>query len=834
MRNRLLFLICILLFSVRSIAEYRTNVHSISRQEGLSNGAVNAIAMDAEGYVWFGTWNGLNRYDGSTIVTYLPGNNPYYIHNHVVRELFPASDGKIWMLTNKGVALYDNALNRFYSFFTSESEQINYENDISIAHSDENGTFVSVFGNGIFRYDHVAMQFQKIEFAPGSLLASIDVKRLYSIGSEFYCLSSSNLLFKISVNELQEIVNLPEMEAISSSRGILINGRPFLFITQRGGNAVMIDIENRSVKHLSLVDDIISSFAPSSIPGRIWAGTETGKIYSFNVASGEFEILNILSGLFVKNPIATRVLSICETAPDLLWIGTDGNGVYNLKLSEFPNRSLSSSLLTYPIVRCILVTRNKDILIGTKGGGIDIFDSLGNHIREISVKDGLSNNSVLSFHERFDGTIWIGTDGNGIDVITPDFKRIKNFPKDFTSNKGLEFASVYNILEDSDHRLFLGTSGYGVIMIEFDRNENSNPVFYEQVILDKSQNASGKQKQIVYALAQGHPGIIWIGTRGFGVYMYNTITKRVLSQFNTGTHPGLIKNDDILSLYADTAKNIWVGSSSGIFSLSSEPDGPVKITGLNLNEDLSNASIHTIQMDGSVNLWATTNKGLSCIDTKNQTVKNFNTQDGLINFEYSDGASYFDNLTGQLYVGGTMGVDIIQTQEIKSSSFSPPIAINDLYIKNQVVEISENSVLTNRINLQNKLELKYNQNALTFYVSPLAYWGKERHRISYRLKNFDDNWVINMPGQAINFTNLSPGKYYLQLRVSDENGIWSADEREIEIIIEPPFWSTPWAIAAYFILFIGIQLLIIRSYMRKEARKKEAALLEFLRHLGKW
>jgi signal transduction histidine kinase/ligand-binding sensor domain-containing protein/AraC-like DNA-binding protein len=793
----------------------------------LSNGAVNAIARDAEGYIWFGTWNGLNRYDGSNIVTYLPGNEPFAIHNHVVRELYPTSQGPIWMLTNKGVGLYDNKYDRFYSFFTNESEQINYENDISICHSDDYGTIVAVFGSGIFRYDSIAKQFVMIEFAPGSLQASLSVKRLHSIGPEFYCITGNNLLLKISGNMLQEIIHLPINAAISSSFGILIQNRPYLLITQRGGNAIMVDIDKKAVRELKIADDLITSFAFSATPGRLWTGTEKGEIYSFNIATGEFEILNIYSDLFVKNPITTRVLSICETVPDILWIGTDGNGVYNMKLSDFPIKNLSSMRLSYPIVRCILVTQKNQLLIGTKGGGIDIFDSKGNHIKEISVKNGLSNNSVLSFHERADGTIWVGTDGRGIDIISPDFKMIKNFPRDFIRNKELDFASVYRILEDSDQRLFLGTSGFGVIMIEFDKHGHSDPVYYEQVILDKNIGAINQQKQIVYALTQERPGIIWIGTRGFGVYQYNTITKRVLSQFNSHTHPDLIKNDDILSLFTDSKKSIWVGSSSSIFSLSPELNGNVTITGLNLNEDLSSTSIHAIQMDKQGNLWVTTNQGLSSIEVLNQTVINFNSNDGLINFEYCDGASFFDTSTGLLYVGGTMGVDMIQTQEIKFESIFPSIAINNFYIRNQAVEITEKGVLNSRINLQTKLALKYYQNTLTFDVSPLAYWGMERHRISYRLKNFDDNWVINMPGQAINFTNLSPGSYCLQLRVSDENGNWSDQIKEVEIIINPPFWRTSWAIASYILLIIGIQILIFRLYRRHESRRKEAELLEY-------
>ena len=827
MNKKIFFLFCCLTVYLTLSAQYRTNIHSISRREGLSNGAVNVIARDAEGYVWFGTWNGLNRYDGSNMVTYLPGNSLFAIHNHVVREIYPTRNGPIWMLTNRGVALYDNRYDHFYPFFTNEPEQINYENDISLCHSDKLGTKVAIFGRGIFSFDSIAKQFIQIKFEPVSLQASLTVKRLHSVGSEFYGLTGSNKLLRIAGNQLVELMQLPINAVITSSLGVLINNRPYLLITQRGGNALMVDIGNKALRQLPVTDEIITSFAPSVLPGRLWAGTEKGKIYSFNTTSFEFEMLTIPSDLFIQNPIATRILSICETAPDILWIGTDGNGVFNLKLTDLPIKSLSSRQLSYPIVRCILITRNKNMLIGTKGGGVDVFDSKGKPIQSISVKNGLSNNSVLSLLERDDGTIWVGTDGSGIDIISSDFKMIRNFPRDFNLHQELAFGSVYRILEDHDQRLYLGTSGYGVIMIEFDNNRHPNPVFYEQLMLDKNTPANGQQKQIVYALTQERPGVIWIGTRGFGVYQYNTITKRVVAQFHSQMEPDLIKNDDILSLFTDRQNSIWVGSSSGIFSISLELKGSVTISRLNLQQDLNNTSIHAMQMDQQGNLWVSTNQGLSCIDVRTRTVKSFTANDGLINVEFSDGASFFDHSTGQLYMGGTMGVDMLQTHEIKFSSYYPPLAINDLTIGNQPVEVSEKSILHNRINLQGQLVLKSNQNTLTFFVSPLAYWGKERHRVAYRLKNFDDNWTTSLPNQPISFTNLNPDKYILQLRVSDENGNWSNQIKEVKILINPPLWQTHWAIAGYILLFIGIQLLFIRWYIRRASRKKEAALLEY-------
>ncbi len=825
--RQLTILILFFLLSLSIRADFRTNVHFISRSEGLSNGAVNAIVKDAEGYFWFGTWNGLNRYDGSSMVTYLPGSNSNSIHNHVIREIYPTASGPIWMLTNKGVGLYDNIHDRFTSFFTAESEQINYEDDITICHSDTYGTLASVFGRGIFRYDSISRQFGKIDFDEASKQNSLSTKRIYLAGNHAYCLTSNGKLLQMEGNHLQEILKLPLTGTLSTSISVSVNQHPYLLITQRTGVTLMVDLEQKTVRQLSIPDDVITSFSLSKVKDRLWVGTEKGKVYSFNLLTRNFEIFNILSGLFMVNPIATRILSIYESEADILWIGTDGNGVYTLNLNEFPNKSLASSQLSYPIVRCILVTQKGDVLIGTKGGGIDVFDSSGNQIRKISVKDGLTNSSVLSFHEHENGTIWVGTDGKGIDIISPDYRMIRNFPRDFKIPNPLDFASVYRILEDSDHRIYLGTSGYGVIRIDLDEKNGSLPIFCEQLILDKRIATAAPQKQIVYSLAVEKPGIIWIGTRGFGVYRFNTITNRVIAQYSTSTHPKLIRNDDILCLKTDQNGSIWVGSSNGIFNLLPVSSDSVIAGGLIVQSELSNTSIHAMQLDKPGNIWLTTNQGLSLIDSSRKRVRNFNVNDGLLNLEYSDGASYFNLKTNKLYVGGTMGVDIIQTDQIKFSSNFPPIAINQLYIKNLQVDPDPNGVLTSRINHQKKLILNYNQNSITFDVSPLAYWGQERYRISYRLKNFDNEWTIKPQNQPISFSNLASDKYFLQIRTSDENGDWSKDIREIEVVINPPIWRTSWAIAFYILLFIGIQLLIFLGYRRRAARKKEAALQEF-------
>lgn len=819
MRTRIVLLVFILLLIPDLYAGTGTPVHTISRREGLSNGAVNAIARDAEGYIWLGTWNGLNRYDGHGIETFLPGSGPGSIHNHVIREIFPSASGPLWLMTNKGIVLYNNETGRFSAFFTDEPEQINYENDISLAFADGHGAVASVYGRGLFCFSEAVQQFVPMPLDE----AAIRVKRVHLAGSTLYCITAEGELLRLEGNRLLKVLNLPLGSALTASSIQEAGGRQLLFVTQRSGPALVTDMKTLEIQRLSLPDDVITSLSASRQAGVLWAGTEKGRIFRYTIKTRTFAEPGKVGGQDAGIPISTRILCIYETEPDILWTGTDGNGAFTMKLTEFPVTRLSSEQLSYPIVRSILVTRKNDILVGTKGGGIDVFDAGGRRIRQISAKDGLSNNSVLSFHERTDGSVWVGTDGNGIDLLSPDYRTIRNFPRDFGKETPLVFASVYRIMEDSDGSIYLGTSGYGVIQVRTEKN--GDPESCRQLVLDPDQ-APGLQKQIVYALTEERPGIIWIGTRGFGVYRYNTIAQRVIAQYNAQTHPAYIRNDDILSLFTDRKGIVWAGSSSGLFSFEPVSADSVKPAGTDVQGGLPNISIHTIRQDLSGSLWITTNQGLSMIDSTRRNVQSFNINDGLINFEYSDGASFFDKNSGRLLAGGTMGVDIVQTDAIRFSSYFPPVAVNQLLIRNVPVSPDEGSVLLKRMNLQHELELKHNQNSLTFFVSPLAYWGRERHRISYRLLNHDDAWEVIPPEQPLAFSNLEAGSYILQLRVSDENGIWSEVAREIRITVHPPFWRTGWAIAGYIALFFLVQFLIFNAYRRREARRKEAALQE--------
>lgn len=808
------------------LSNYTLNIQLLSRKDGLSNSAVNAIAQDAEGYIWIGTWDGLNRYDGSSFENFKPGGL-FGIHNNVIRRIFPSGNGCIWMLTNNGISLYNNRLNRFYSFFASDPDIGNYEDDVTLEHADSQGTYAGIYGQGIFIYSEKNQNFIKVSFRKnGNRQASL-IKRLFFVSEKLFFINSENSLIQVTGDSLVFICKLPIQNAITTTLGFTYSGSPFLLITQRNSNAILIDIDRKSTSNLEIPNQIISASSVSLDRNFLWLGTEQGIIYRYFLSDKRYEPLILNTSLLIRNKISARIICFREIKPDILWAGTDGNGVIKIKLTVQPVETIPSRLLSYPIVRSILITRNRDMLVGTKGGGIDIFDSTGRFKRNISSKNGLSNNSVLSFHQRYDGSIWVGTDGEGVDILSEDYRRITNFPRDYSKRNPIRFASVYRIFEDDDHNIFIGTSGFGVIMLRFQypKPDLKYPISFEQVKLDES-GSKNLQKQIVYAMDSEKPGIIWIGTRGQGIYRYNTITKRVLIHLSTANYSPWIKNNDVLAVRTGPDHSVWIGTSGGIYAVTPVSDDSCLVKSFTMQEGLSNNSVHSILFDNQNNLWFSTNLGLSCIDHKTHLIKNFNPNDGLINYEYSDGASYYDPVTSFIYFGGTEGIDIMNPSQIKFSNVFPPIAINELFVNNKPVDIPDDGILQSRINLQQKLSLKYNQNAISFFVTPLDYWNKERYKIVYRLEKFNDKWIVNPPNQFISYTNLSPGKYYFRLRVSDENGIWSPVAKSIEITIHSPWWLTGWAIG-FYVLFTMVVLLAIMAFLRKKTMtKKERALRE--------
>ncbi|HOU34364.1 MAG TPA: response regulator [Bacteroidales bacterium] len=795
---------------------------NLAKERGLSNGAVNCINMDSEGYLWLGTWNGLNRWDGSQIVSYLPGSSPHSLHNHVVRRIIPLKKGGLWLMTNKGISKYDNQLDEFTAYFDNLPGNLNYETDLSMTLAEDSVLFVSVKGRGLYQYISDEKNFRLRDDIHDSLEILQSLVSIQSSVNGLVLLTNNGKVWRLKGEDLYLIGKFHTNAPLVSTFLFMQGQDEYFLLVQRNAPALMMNLKSGKKWQLRISGDFITHFAPARNITEIWVGTELGNLYRFNLSTRIFREIYKSKDYAGEGLFTSRILEIYEPKGGGLWLGTDGNGAFAILPKCISNEPIPATRLSYPIVRSIL-RDGKLLLVGTKGGGLDVLGLDGNRVRTFSTEKGMSNNSLLSMLRRPDGSIWLGTDGTGIGVLNASKTHIHSLfipdiPPELSS-----YASIYKMIDDGHGNVFAGTSGFGVLQISYDPHHPDKIYGLRQVELEKT--ATGElQRQIVYALAQSRPGILWIGVRGKGVIRYNTVTNRVESVYSTHTRPDIIQNDDVISLFVDAKGIVWIGTSGGLFCLDPE-SGQVLREYQNFRYRIVGCIIHSIQADAEDNLLLTTSDGIVVIDREREKVRFFGQEDGLINAEYTDGAGYYDSVNRVYYAGGTRGLDRIRTEDIRLTSSFPSLAINALYVNNQLQQ-PDDKILPFRANLVKNLRLKHNQNTLTFDVVALNSFGNRNHSISYRLLPDNKEWMIQSDKNGLVLSNLEPGDYVLQLRVSDENGQWAPVSKEINIHISPPFWITTWAFVLYFVVLATIQGVILLIFRRRALQKHRLVLQE--------
>ncbi|HOG19847.1 MAG TPA: response regulator [Salinivirgaceae bacterium] len=800
----------------------RTNVPvlNLAKNGGLSNGAVNSIIMDSEGYLWLGTWNGLNRWDGNHIVSYLPGSSPHSIHNHVIRKIFPLKEGGLWLLTNKGISRYNNREDEFKAYFDNIPGNLNYETDLSMTLMYDSVLFVSVKGRGLYQYVSEVKNFELREDIRDTLGVLKSLVSIQGSANGLVLLTTDGKVWRLQKEHLHLIsrfrTNAPLVATFLFTQG----EDEFFLLVQRNSPALMMSLKNGETWQLSIPGDYITHFATSHEDEEIWAGTELGNLYRLDLSKRIFREIYKSRDYAGEGLFTSRILEIYEPEGGGLWLGTDGNGAFAILPKCISNEPIPATRLSYPIVRSIL-RDGQLLLIGTKGGGLDIIGLDGHTKASFDTQKGMSNNSLLSMLKRPDGSIWLGTDGTGIGVLNASKTHIHPLFIPDIPPKLSSYASIYKMIDDGHGNVFAGTSGFGVIEISYDPHHPDKIYGLKQVELEKTTEGE-LQKQIVYALTQSRPGILWIGVRGKGVIRYNAVTKRVESVYSIRTRPDIIQNDDVISLFVDAKGIVWIGTSGGLFSLDPEANR-AQTEYPNFKYRVIGCIIHSIQADPEDNLLLTTSDGIVVIDKERKKVRFFGQEDGLINEEYTDGAGYYDTSSRVYYAGGTRGIDRFRTEDIQLTSSFPPLAINALYINNQLQQ-PDGKILPFRANLIKTLRLKHHQNTLTFDVVAINSFGNRNHSISYRLLPDDKEWLIQSGKNGLVLSNLQPGDYILQLRVSDENGQWAPGYKEINIHIAPPFWITTWAFVLYFVILVSTQGIILWIFRRKAIRKHRLVL----------
>lgn len=803
----------------------------IGKKDGLSNSAITAVYMDQYDYMWFGSWDGLNRYDGSTIKVYKP--EPFAkgtLSNNIVRNLLEDKNGNLWIVTHKGINKYNRHSDSFTNYLSDLTNIPVLENSLRACLGPDSALWVSVIGQGINRYNQTNDVFEPVTITDVPAEWLKDVAGIGSANGLMYLLGNDGRLICLLNNKTVFSKQVVPAVQLRLHYFFELQSKYYLALSFDDGSIIvhsLTDIE-QSPQTLKLSNFPITSISVNKTNTTLWIGTDLGDVFNLSLNGNTFHATNQASRFPLLSKAQRKILAITETKQNMLWVGTDGDGVFKFLTRPKPFYSIPSGTpdkggISNTIVRSVYEDTDGTVYVGTRGGGLNIVKA-SQPTKVLNTAHGLSNNAVLSLNKDKNNNLWIGVDGEGIDMLETRTGKILHFPRDFENKTDLSFNFVYAICEDAYGTLWLGTSGNGVINLKISKAPSGRYRLdsYKKISHTSDNSTTSINSNVVYAIVEETPNILWFGTRGSGVYRYNSLSGKIEEHFFTGS-PGnqRLSNDDVLSLFISNKEDLWIGTSGGVNRISLRGK-PFQVTHFTQREGLPNNTIHAILQDGSNMLWLSTNNGLVMYDPVKNMFKNFDTNDGLQNNEFTDGASFRSAISEKLFFGGINGLDIIHPSKLDTISLFPRLTITQFQIHNVIITPSDSSnVLRQHIDMADEISLNYDQNFISFHFTTLNYWNKQRTEYAYFLENFDKDWNFIGQQSVVNLTNIPPGHYMLHINYTDENGVWNAHPKKIALTVHPPFWKTTWAYILYGLLLIGLQIGIV-LIIRQRARSKRA------------
>jgi signal transduction histidine kinase/DNA-binding response OmpR family regulator/ligand-binding sensor domain-containing protein len=807
------------------------SVEQLDNTTGLSNSSVNCIFQDSQNLVWIGTWDGLNRYDGTDFKIFRPQPGKNSISNQVILKIGEDRAGLIWILTMHGINSYDKKTNSFRHFyFSSENKPPVSESQFNMAFDAQSNVYCAVQGWGIGYYDGKEFirfntkglpvkTVQKFDFLDsGRLLILYDDNTLYSVAIETAEGNKKNIS---GIVKLQDGVRTFSKLANNS-----------ICIISTSGNAALLSPDGKKKQEIAGSISAIIGNVPEGMV--VWGKSGYAVI---NTAG------NKTSSPWLKYLAGHKITSVLHGNEHIVWAGTDGDGLMKM----FPKKKSFNLVsraqipeLDGGIVRSFLKD-SSCFWLGTKGSGLfklpaDFYLHPERKLSYTHFNENNSsiNNSVYSLHKGKDNLVFIGTDGEGLAVYDSGTGRLVSWSEIEGAEKCSYFRSVYSIYQDNAGILWLGTNGYGMIQLKLEKRNGRLRLTHFASYTAGSNGNNSLSSNIIFSLIPKNDNQLWVGTRLGGLNLFDKGTGSFRSFKNTPGDAQSLSSSDILCLVTDADNKLWIGTSYGLNLLKEIKDnGKAEFKSFTVKDGLPNNTIHGIVAAGGGNLWLSTNYGLSNFAVLQKKFSNFTRNDGLQNNEFADGAYYSTAQTGFIFMGGIKGFNYFQPENIKGAAEVPDLLIDEISGQNQSVPYYQGLVISPHSSSYPSLTLKHNQNFFDIHLRALTYTNPEKCQYAYQLEGFDENWNNIGSRQVISFTNVPKGKYSLWVKWTNSEGIWGKPVKAVNITVKPVWWQSNLALVIYVVLAV-VFLLFVRSYNLKQQslqqniliRKKEEELHE--------
>jgi signal transduction histidine kinase/ligand-binding sensor domain-containing protein len=788
----------------------------IDTREGLSDPNVLCMMQDSRGFVWAGTRNGLNRYDGHQFRTYFhDAKDSESLSSSYIQDILEDSKGNIWVGTSGGgLNKFDRRTNRFQQYLNEPSNPNSLSgNSVIKILEDASGRLWLATNEGVNLYDPKTNRFSRFlhdNNKPTSLSDNYTTYIFKDSGNDIWVGTQNGGLNRFSTTDSTFIhyqADSKNRDAISGNSiyTIFEDSRHRLWIGTIGEGLNLMDRNNdkfRSFKHTSDANSLSNNNVlciNEDNNGNLLIGTENGGITLMDSTLQHF-------GFYVNDEIdlnslsSNSVHSITKDREENIWVGVYAGGInlYKKRTASFNHFKHNSTIgsLSSNIVLSILEDRHRNLWIGTDGGGLNYFDrqtGKSQVYKQVPGQNSIAGNNILSIAEDNKDNLWIGTWGNGMSKLNLKTHQFTNFKSDHTDS-GISNNNVYALSATKDGKLWIGTFRDGLDLYDY---QTKQFIHFRYNKDDPTSLSNDK----VYTILEDKNGNIWIGTADGGINLYHPKTKS-FTRFNKENKN--LENNTVYHLMETSSGVIYActpGSGLNYYDPSAHRFIPV------LSQDkFTSMYIFAALEDQEGRIWVSTNKGISSYDPKTATVYNYSEEDGLQGDDFK-AHSAFRSKSGMLYFGGTNGYNTFFPGQIKKYRSNPPIVLTDFQIFNKSVPIAKNekdpSPLKEDISETKALWLSHKQSVITFEFASLDYTSPDKKNYAYMMKGFDEDWNIVGSKNSATYTNLNPGDYIFKVKSQNRIGEWSSEIRMLNVRIDPPFWLTWW-----FKILMGLILVI--------------------------
>jgi signal transduction histidine kinase/ligand-binding sensor domain-containing protein/ActR/RegA family two-component response regulator len=813
------YLWCLLLLFLSTMAYPQTehlSFEHLGTAQGLSQSNVICSLQDSRGFMWFGTREGLNKYNGYTFTVYKnETGDDNSLAGNMVNDIVEDAKGYLWIATwGGGLDRYDRRTEQFVHFRHNPADPASLSSNLVLTLlSDSRGTlWVGTEDGGLNRMDSMGRFIHYIN-RPGdeSSLGNNNVKDLFEDADHQIWVATIGgglNLFDRRTGIFRKFVHADSRPGSIRSNSISCifgDSRHRLWV----GTATGLDLldgatgEFRHYGKEGPGEEGITHHSINSViedgEGNIWIGTENDGLAVLNPSTGA--VYHYRHDDVDPASISTNSLySIYMDSKKNMWIGSFTGGIDFVnrdarKFIHYKHNSSPNSLSSDQVL-CIYEDPREGLWIGTDGGGLNLFDRKTGrftHFRHLAGKpNSICGDFVLKVMEDSKENLWVGTWSDGLTVFNRRSNAYVHFKHSATDPGSLSNDNVWTFCEDRLHRIWIGTYGGG--LDEYDPVHRSF-IHYQHKDEDPGSLANNK----VHTITQDSKGRLWIGMDGGGMDLFDPLTAR-FAHYRHADKNSLCSNY-VNNIYEARTGDLWISTTEGLCRYEINAN---RFSSYTTRDGLPDNVIFGVLEDSLGVLWISTNKGLSRWDYIHRHIRNFDVADGLQANEFKEQA-FCKSRSGQLYFGGIKGFNVISPGNIPSEPFDPPLVMTNFQIFNQEVPIGTGknglSPLSADISETKQISLPYKSTVISFTFASLNYTDVTKKRYAYMLEGFDKDWNYVRLRRSVTYTNLDPGHYIFRVKGYNNDGGWSSKMLVLELEIRPAFWMT-WWFRTLLILFI--------------------------------